>query len=338
VKSDSPLRAHLEGRGLRHLYCQKEVLDIPRISFQEGKIYALVGPNGSGKTTLMLILSLLLLPTTGRVYYRGMEVTDANRRSLRGKITMLFQDPLLFHTSVRGNVEYGLKIRRIEGMERRRRVSESLSMVGLEGFGERRAQELSSGEAQRVAIARAVAIRPEVLLLDEPTANVDEANVRILEGIIRSLSRDLGTTIVFSTHDRNQAYRVADEIITLMEGRIIPFRPENLFQGKSVKDADGTWFDTGRIKIFLPTREQVRAIHIDPRDILVSLTPFSSSARNCLEGIIESIIANGDWVRLQIQAQETFQVLITQKSLHEMGLNVGMRVYLTFKSSAVQVY
>jgi len=331
-------KACLEAHQLRYLYGQKEVLRIPHLSFDQGKIYALVGPNGAGKTTLMLILSLLLEPVSGRIYCRGVEVNEANQQKVRRRITMLFQDPVLFRSTVEKNVEYGLRVQHLEKGERKRRVIEALKMVGLEGFAERNAQELSSGEAQRVAIARALAIRPEVLLLDEPTANVDEANARILEGIIRSLSQDLRTTVIFSTHDRNQAYRLADEIITLMEGTIVPFSPENIFRGKTIRDPEGTWFDTGRIRIFLPMKGEAKAIYIDPKDILISHTPLSSSARNCLEGKIESITANGDWVRLQIDAQESFHALITQKSLLEMGLNVGMRVFLTFKSSAVQVF
>jgi molybdopterin-binding protein len=235
-------------------------------------------------------------------------------------------------------VEYGLKIQKKRSNERKKRAEECLEMVGLKGFAERRARELSSGEAQRVAIARALAIRPEILLLDEPTANVDEVNTKILEEIIQNLSKDQETTVIFSTHNHNQAFRLADEIITLMEGKIVPFTPENIFRGKSVREGEDTWFDTGRMKIFLPIKGEARTVYIDPKDILVSLTPISSSARNCFEGVIESIRGNGDWVKIHVNAQEHLHVVITSKSFFEMGLNIGRRVYLTFKSSAVQVF
>ena len=330
-------KGYLEIVKIQHYYSDREVLNVPHLSFGKGKIYALVGPNGAGKTTLLLILSLLLKPTVGRIYFRGREVTEGSRRIWQREISMLFQDPILFHTTVAGNVEYGLKIRHIPEQERKKRIKQCLEMVRLAGFAERKIEELSGGEAQRVAIARALAVRPELLLLDEMTANVDESNAQILESIVRSLSKDLKTTIVFSTHDRNQAYRLADEIVTLLEGRITPFTPENIFRGKIIQEGEDTWFDTGRIRIFLPTKKDARVIYIDPKSIVLSLTPFDSSARNRLEGRIESITANGDWVRLQVNAQEPLQVLITQKSFFELGLYIEKKVYITFKSAAVQV-
>ena len=328
----------LEVHQIKHLYNDRAALDIAELSFQKGKIYGLAGSNGAGKSTLMLILSLLLKPSSGRVLFRGVEVTDGNRRDLRGRISMLLQDPLLFRNTVARNVEYGLRIRRIARTERKKRVMKSLEMMGLEDFADRKARELSGGEAQRVAIARALAIQPEILLLDELTANVDEGNVKIVEEIVRSLSRESGATVIFSTHDKDQAHRLADETIILLEGRITPFSPENIFKGKTIRDGEGTWFDTGRIRVFLPNGEEARAISISPEEIVVSLSPFNSSAQNRVEGTIESMVVDGDGVRLLINAPEQFHVLITKKSLCELNLNVGMRVYLTFKSTAVKVF
>ena len=122
---------------VQHCYNDREVLNIPHLAFEKGKIYALVGPNGAGKTTLMLILSLLLKPTSGRVYFRGMEIIEGVRRRWQRKISMLFQDPILFHTTVASNVGYGLKVRHIPGREREKRIRECLEMVRLAGFGER---------------------------------------------------------------------------------------------------------------------------------------------------------------------------------------------------------
>lgn len=328
----------LEAYQIRMIRDDREVLNIPQLAFARGKAYALVGPNGSGKSTLMLILSFLLRPTSGRIFFRGTEVTDRNRFELQKRISMLLQDPLLFSTTVEKNVEYGLKIRQVSREQRKKRAQECLERVGLKGFAKRKAREISGGEAQRVAIARALAIRPDILFLDELTANVDEGNVKIVEDIVHSLSRELGTTVIFSTHDRNQAMRVSDETIILLDGRITPFSPENIFRGKTVVDEKGTWFDTGRIRVFLPNGEEARAISINAEEIMVSMSPFRSSAQNCFEGTIESIIAEGDGVRLLVNAQEQFRVLITKKSLCEMGLNVGMQICLTFKSTGIQVF
>ena len=123
-----------------------------------------------------------------------------------------------------------------------------------------------------------------------------------------------------------------------MDGKVAPFAPENVFKGKTLRDGEDGWFDTGRIRVFLPTKKEVKAIYIDPKDIIISLTHFNSSARNSFEGEIEGITSNGDWVRLQVKARELFHVLITRRSFFEMGLNIGTRVYLTFKSSAVRTF
>ena len=175
-------------RGLYHEYGGRRVLDVPRFMVKKGKILALVGPNGSGKTTLLSILDLLITPTGGEILYRGEPVgaDHASMRRYRLTMSMLLQDPYLFNTTVTGNVAWGLKARRVPGEEIGRRVSRALSLVGLEELGQRRARTLSGGEAQRTALARAMATEPEVLLLDEFTANLDPQSASALDGSTHS--------------------------------------------------------------------------------------------------------------------------------------------------------
>ncbi|KPJ51526.1 hypothetical protein AMJ39_09745, partial [candidate division TA06 bacterium DG_24] len=194
-------------------------------------------PNGAGKTTLLKILSFLECPTQGAILFEGHRVDfSANAISqLRRHVTLVMQDPLLFHTTVLKNVTYGLWVRGVGKQERRRRALEALDVVGLVDIVGARAQHLSGGEAQRVAIARAVATNPKVLLLDEPTANLDRPNTSAVEEMLRDINERYGTTILFATHNLKQAYRFSNEVVSLLGGRPVGGRPDNLFSGTVVE-------------------------------------------------------------------------------------------------------
>jgi len=328
-----------EIRNLTKVYNGKRVLDIPHLTIKKGRFYVVMGPNGSGKTTLVSILSLLLSPTSGKIYFEGVDTSKADKRSFRQKMTLILQNPLLLKTTVEKNIAYGLKVRGIKGRERKRRVTECLQLVGLEGFEKRRAGELSGGEAQRVAIARALALYPKVLLLDEPTANVDRRSVDVLENILKELNQRFQITIILATHDINQAYRLADEVVSLFAGKIAKSPAENLFKGRVLKEKDVSLFDTGSIKVaILPESDEVSHISIPPEAIIISHKPISTGARNSFFGEISQVADGGDSVSLVVDAGEKLTVKITKKSFQEMRLNVGSFVYLTFKSSSVEVF
>lgn len=328
-----------EIRNLTKVYHGKKVLDIPRLTIKTGGFYGVMGPNGSGKTTLLSLLSLLLPPTSGKIYFEGVDTSKADKRSFRQKITLILQNPLLLNTTVQNNIAYGLKVRRIKRIAQKRRVTECLQLVGLEGFEKRRPREISGGEAQRVAIARAIALYPKVLLLDEPTANVDRSNVDLLEKILKELNQRFQITIIMATHDINQAYRLADEVIPLFGGKMAKSPAENLFKGRVLKEKDVSLFDTGRIRVvILPERDKVSHISIPPEAIIISHKPISTSARNSFFGDIAQVTDRGDTVSLEVDAGEKLTVKITKKSFQEMNLNLGSSVYLTFKSSSVEVF
>jgi tungstate transport system ATP-binding protein len=328
-----------EIRDLTKVYNGKTVLDIPHLTIKKGSIYGAMGPNGSGKTTLLSMLSLLLSPTSGKIYFEGIDIDEADKHLLRQKMTLVLQNPFLFSTTVEKNVAYGLKARGIKKGERKKRIMECLELVGLEGFEKRRADELSGGEIQRVAIARALTLYPKVLLLDEPTANVDRGSVDVLERILKELNQRFRITIILATHDINQAYRLADEVISLFGGKIAKSPAENLFKGRVLREKDIFLFDTGRIKVaILPESDEVSHISIPPEAIIISHKPISTSARNSFSGEIYQVADGGDSVSLVVDAGEKLTVKVTKKSFQEMGLNVGSRVYLTFKSSSVEVF
>lgn len=214
-------------RSIRKRYGSIIALDIEELTIAQGRLYTLTGVNGAGKSTLLNILAFLVPPTSGEIFYAGKRV-DWNRDSVgeyRRKVTLLHQSPYLFGGSVHENVAFGLKIRGIQGEEQRRIVDRALDGVGLQGFRERKARELSGGEAQRVAMARALVLKPEVLLLDEPLANIDRETIGLLETVIASLPSQ-GTTVVMTTHDPAHLGRLNGESIVLEEGRIVPLPPD----------------------------------------------------------------------------------------------------------------
>jgi ABC-type methionine transport system ATPase subunit len=161
--------------------------------------------------------------TAGSISHRGVDILNpaTDRLILRREMTMVAQNPYLFNTTVEDNVAYGLKMRNISKSQMRVTVSRCLAKVGLSSFEKRSARELSGGEIQRVAIARALAICPQVLLLDEPTANVDMQTLSLLEPLLKELNSCSGTSIIMATHDIDQAYRLAHKVFTLQYGRIV---------------------------------------------------------------------------------------------------------------------
>lgn len=332
----------LDLKGITHVYEGKKVLDVPNLSIEKGQIHGVVGPNGSGKTTLLSIMSLILRPTSGGVYYEGSPVRY-NNKSLMGIqrfMTMVLQTPYLFNTSVARNVAYGLRARGIPRRACETKVREALELVGLNGFEKRRGRELSGGETQLIALARALILDPMVLFLDEPTANVDARHVHRFEGIISRINRERETTIVMTTHNLSQAYRLTGRVFSLFEGSLVASTMHNLFSGKVLRTGEGPCFDTGAIRIWIaPGSQAVDATHvtIDPENIIASAQPFASSARNQFQGTVAEIIEQGERILLKVRSQETFRVQITDRSLRKMQLTVGSRVYLTFKASSAKL-
>ncbi len=318
-------------------------LELEDLSLKRGRLYAVVGPNGAGKTVLLKMLSFLESPDEGRIYLDGQELGTDERLRLKAlrQMTLVMQDPYLFHTSVSNNVAFGLRARGLKREIVASRVEEMLARVGLAGLGPRHAHELSGGEQKRVAIARALVLEPSILFLDEPTANVDGASVTIVERMLERLKRDKNTTVVLSTLDREQAYRLADDIYLMLDGRLHAHQPENLFAGELEGEEDLKWF-----RLSPRTRIQVEAdrtgparVSIDPRAILLSQQPVVSSGRNCLAGTITRALVDGSEVQVGVDVDGTvFTTRLTRRSYDEMKFNVGQRIYLTFKVTGVQVY
>lgn len=198
-------------------YGGRTVLSLDALEVCAGEMLALVGPSGAGKSTLLRLLNFLEPPTSGALFYRGERIGAVSPLALRREVTTVFQRPLLLRGDVASNVAYGLRLRgrSPEG------VLAMLERIGLAALAHTPARKLSGGEMQRVALARALVLAPRVLLLDEPTANLDPHNVALIEEIVREQNRVRGTTVVLVTHNLGQARRLASRVGLLLEGKLV---------------------------------------------------------------------------------------------------------------------
>ncbi|MFH1328492.1 MAG: phosphate ABC transporter ATP-binding protein [Candidatus Bathyarchaeota archaeon] len=209
----------LETRGLEKSFGLIQALRNINLRIIKGEITALLGPSGSGKSTLLKIVAGLENPSSGALIYKDARINDGNRHLLIQKSTMIFQKSIFFNTTVFKNVAFGLSIRGLERHQIEERVYKALQKVRMENFAQRQAKKLSGGEQQRVSIARALAIEPELLLIDEPTANLDIANAMMIEELIKNLNGN--STIVVATHNIHQAKRISSWATFLFDGTII---------------------------------------------------------------------------------------------------------------------
>ncbi len=206
---------------IRKIYDRKAILRDCSASFDSRGTYVLMGPNGCGKSTFLRICALIEEPDGGDISFFDGNSLLRRDFSLRRRITLVLPRTGVFNTTVYKNIAYGLIIRGMHRQEIDKKVNAALAFVGLEHKKNQRALTLSSGETQRLGIARALAIEPEILFLDEPTASVDQENTEIIESIIRTMKASGRSTVVMTTHDREQAERLAD-VLLMMKGGTVP--------------------------------------------------------------------------------------------------------------------
>ncbi len=340
----------------------RDILRNINLRIERGEVFALIGPTGAGKTTLLRLIDLLDEPTSGKIYFDGVDTAEspAVRLGVRRRMAFVLQKPVVFNLSVYDNIAYALRWRGMSGSRLREKVEHIIDVVGLSDYHGRNARNLSGGEVQRVAIARAIALEPEVLLLDEPTANLDPLSAARIEELISSIIRQYTTSIIMATHDLPQGQRLADRVGVLMNGELLQAGSardvfasprnkevaefvgvENIIDGviTSSEDKIVTIESQGRsieaISDYL-IGEKVCAC-IRPEDITLSLTRISSSARNSFEGEITWLVNVEPLTRVEIQCGFPLVALVTKRSAEGMGLTKGNKVYATFKATGVHV-
>jgi tungstate transport system ATP-binding protein len=220
------LFSHLHLEKLYKKYDGLEALNNLTFDAHQGQLISLVGANGSGKTTLLRIIAGLDFPNNGKIIFNGREL---NIIDLRKIATLVFQKSIMFNTTVFKNVSFGLKVRNIDNKKICKKVLDSLASVSLKGFENKKAINLSGGEQQRVALVRAFIIEPQILLLDEPTANLDPSNAIIIENTIKKILERKSCIIIMATHNLHQARRLSNFIAHLHYGRIIEFSESKKF-------------------------------------------------------------------------------------------------------------
>ena len=223
--------ALLEVRSLSKSIGPAKILKGIDLTVERGEILGLIGPTGSGKTTLLRLINLLDKPSTGSILFDGRMVSGKPEKELlcaRRKMAMVFQKPVMFKASVEANVSYGLRMRgRVDAtdaiggkMSVSDRVEEALAAVGLSGYRSRDANTLSGGETQRIALARALILQPDLLLLDEPTANLDPGSAASIDSLLQSLAGSR-TAVILATHNMQQCRKLAGRVAVLQAGRLM---------------------------------------------------------------------------------------------------------------------
>jgi len=352
----------IEVVGLSQRYGDRVVLKNINVNIEKGEIFALIGPTGTGKTTFLRLIDLLEVPTSGKIYFDGIDTTALGRMKLRIRRRMAFvlQKPVVFNLSIYDNIAYGLRWRGKGRNEIKAKVDRLLDVIGLSTFRHKNARTLSGGEAQRVAIARALAVEPEVLLLDEPTANLDPISTLKIEELIRNIFHQYKATIVMATHDLSQGRRLAHRIGVMVNGEIIQVGKadeifnsplnrevaefvgvENIIGGVIVsRDGDIATIDLkGKIIEAISDCAVGDEVYvcIRPEDITLAPSKAISSARNSLAGEITRVAPTGSLVHVEVDCGFSLIALVTKKSAEELNFKSGERVYASFKASAVHV-
>ena len=332
---------------------------------KRGEMVGVMGPSGCGKTTLIRLIDLLDTPTSGTIFFDGQDTAtgEAGRLLIRRRMGMVFQKPAVLNTTVAKNVAFGLKFRGEDQSRIPEKVRSALDLVGLAGFGERRAVTLSGGEMQRVALARAMVTEPEVLLLDEPTANLDPVSSELIEDLILRIRDEFETTIIMSTHDMIQGQRLADRIGVIMAGSLaqagtageIFYQPKGRdiarfvgidpITGGTVVGNEGghALIRVGEVCFEALTdlgTGRKAALYIRPEEVTLSPsdgTPVKSSVRNQIHGRITKMVPNGPFVRASVDCGFILTALITRRSCTELGLRTGSHVVAGIKATAIHV-
>ena len=352
--------ALIETINLGQKYGQRYTLKNINLKVETGEVFALIGPTGAGKTTLLRLLDLLETPASGSILFDGIDVTRPNRHRLeiRRRMSFVQQKPVVFDMSVFDNVACGLRWRHEKGETIKQRVEDVLELVDLADYKSQNARTLSGGEAQRVAIARALTIKPEVLLLDEPTANLDPISSSKIEEVLTHIIGQYGITVVMATHDMSQGQYLAGRIGVLMNGELLQVgNPDDIFsspQSREVaefvgienildgevldKDGNLTTIDINGVAIQAisdyTTGDRVYVL-IRPEDITLTLAHEVTSARNTFLGRIIKVAAVGQLIRIKADCGFPLLVVVTKKSALELGLTTGKEVYASFKATAI---
>ena len=360
----------IEIKGLEKKYNSKFSLSVDGLYLKRNKILTIIGPNGSGKSTLIRLLDLLEKPDSGVISFDGENILDTktDKFAIRKKIAVVFQEPLLFNTSVYSNIIMGLKFRGIKLKEVRDRLEYFTEKLKIGDIMGRSVKNLSGGEKQRVSLARALILDPKLLLLDEPLANIDQQSRESLRTDLFEVLKKYGKSIIYVTHDRNEAMVLADYMAVMNEGKIEQFAPkeevfrrpanefiakfvgvETLIEGRvascsqnvaEVKVSNGK----GKQMIYVVGRSAKKkkvTLAIRPEDVILysmDIPPQKSSAMNLFEGKITGIKNIGMFKKIEMDCGFNLISFVTQNSIERLGLDIGKTITAAIKASSIHMF
>jgi tungstate transport system ATP-binding protein len=360
----------LEIEGLKRQYNGEFRLHIDSLHLEQNSILTLIGPNGSGKSTLIRLINLLEDPDAGTIIFEGENIITpgSERAAIRKKMAVVFQEPLLFNTSVYNNIIMGLKFRKIDISKVGDRLDFFIKKLRIENILNRGVKDLSGGEKQRVSLARALVLDPRLLLLDEPLANIDQQSREGLREDLFELLKKYGKSIIYVTHDRNEAMVLADHLAVMNKGRIEQFdlkeevfrRPANEFIAKfvGVETLVSGIVKTSRenvseIEIQCNGQKQIvyvvgksrkgsrMTIAIRPEDVILysmDIPPQKSSAMNIFKGKVTSIKDIGMFKKIEIDCGFPLTSFVTQNSIERLGLKKGISITAGIKASSIHIF
>lgn len=362
----------LVAEGLEVRYGGTPAADVERLALREGELLAVLGPNGAGKSTLLRCLAGLERPDAGAVRYRGRTGTDAER-ALREDSAAVLQRPHLWSGDVEYNLRLGLRLRGVRGEEADRAVGKAARALGIDGLRGRDPSGLSAGEAQRVAVARALATDPDVLFLDEPTANLDDAARRRLRRDLDRAVRSRPRTTLLVTHDRREAFYLADRVAVMKEGRLLQVgTPAELYANPaddfiaratgaehglpgrvagregpllSVEADGGELLAVGEAAPDAGPGDRVRLAY-RPEDVALSEPDGKGgerrarrdSVRNARAATVRELREVAGLVRVRLEGPPELVAVVTRASADRLELAPGKRVVARIKASALHAF
>jgi tungstate transport system ATP-binding protein len=325
------------------MYRGQAVLRIDRLEIPAGSIVGAIGPNGSGKSTFLRLAAFVEKPTAGEIAYNGKPAAPF-APEVRHKVSLMPQEPFLMKRSVSNNVAYGLRVRK-DRDRLEERIHAALAWVGLDAkdFAGRPSYALSGGEAQRVALAARLILKPDVLLLDEPTASIDALSAQLIKDAALKARSEWGTTLIIASHDWQWLYGVCDRVVHLVRGRLMGTGRENIIFGPWQPGGDGLWWkvlsDGQRIVVHQPP-EILSAAVIDQATVTpVDQLVVDGDHRVRLSGLITRLAlekASGDIIGSVLVANLPFTTSLTEKEVHELELYPGRRVHLLYDLNSVR--
>lgn len=330
--------------GLEHRYNQNPVLTISDLRIKPATITGLIGPNGSGKSTFLKLLAFIERPVTGQIAFKGNALLPFSDIVRRERITLLAQEPYLLKRSVADNITYGLKVRD-DTVRLAERIKETMRWVGLDAgdFLKRPWYELSGGEAQRVALAARLILKPRVLLLDEPTANVDADSAWLIKDASLRARKEWGTTLVIASHDWHWLYEICDEVLHFYRGRVFRSQMLSFISGPWEPAGDNTAIkrmaDGQCIEVNRPPHEKAVAMVASSALEIARPPGIRPADSNTVIGTLTRLLlekSTGLLIVTVVAGRSIFTTKVSGAKIESEGLLPGAKVAVSFAVDAVR--